>query len=813
MVASAGPRVNVQAYHLDLTVDYRTLAFRGHLRIEGAPDGGELYLNSVGLRVTGASAGRTTLTVRPDPEHEEVVLSGLPPGTSSVELDYEGTVLTDKLVGFYRSHFGEGYLLTTQFAANEARRLLPCLDRPDRKAVFHVSVTAPRDLQVIFNTPAQSSTEADGLRTTRFDPTPRMSTYLLYLGIGQFDTVRSQAGRVQLAAYTPPGRGASGAYALGVAQKLLPEFERYYGIPYPLPKLDLVAVPEFWAGAMENWGAIAFSEMALLADANTSTLRRRGIAETTAHEMAHMWFGNLVTMNWWSDIWLNESFATFMSYRILDRTFPEFDSWSDFLPRWSAPAFKGDSLQNTHPIFQPVENADEINQIFDEISYGKGASVLRMLERYLGEETFRKGLSTYLERFQYANASHDDLWTALEEASQSPVRRVLNEWISRPGLPMLVARVIGHKLTIDQRRFFLNGRHTEESWPVPVVARIDGQERRLLFEEPHTEIALTTDEPPFLNVDASGFYRVLYDMHTLDQLRSRLPTLSALDQWALVHDLSPLLQSGDLDLDQYLAFLRVGESATHFAVVSQFGGSGAVLRSTLYDHPQFIEGYRRFLQVQTDRLGVEPVPGEPATNGALRETLLAHRVWVDLEFARRIATRYPEYDRVNPEARDAIAIAFVRTGGAAEFEIALRRFRSATSEDEKFRLVGALTAASDPALVDRILTMAERREILLPLIPAAIAGASRNVEARAAGWDWLRRNLDTFAENFRGTGRTGDLLETILPRLGLGREAEVREFFRDRNVPEGSQGVAKGLELLEAVSAFRRRLKLEPSDR
>ena len=265
--------MNVQAYHLDLKVDYRTLAFRGHLRIEGTPGGGELFLNAVDLTVSNARAGAVPLSVRPDAAHQEVVLSGLPAGTSSVELDYEGAVLTDKLVGFYRSHFGDGYLLTTQFAASEARRMLPCVDRPDRKAVFHVSVTVGADLEVIFNTPAASSAVVDGTRTTYFGPTPKMATYLLYLGIGRFDVVRGQAGKVGLAAFTPRGRGASGTYALGIAEKVLPEYERYYGIPYPLPKLDLVAVPEFWAGAMENWGAIAFSEMAMLADSGTSTLR------------------------------------------------------------------------------------------------------------------------------------------------------------------------------------------------------------------------------------------------------------------------------------------------------------------------------------------------------------------------------------------------------------------------------------------------------------------------------------------------------------------------------------------------------------
>ena len=798
----------VQAYHLDLKVDYRTLSFRGHLRIEGTPDGGELDLNAVDLRVSSATAGGRSLEVRHDAEHQSVVLADIPAGTSSVELDYEGTVLTDKLVGFYRSRFGDDYLLTTQFGPSEARRMFPCVDRPDRKAVFHVSVTVGKDLQVIFNTPAGSSTEADGSRTTHFEPTPKMATYLLYLGIGRFDIVRSQTGNIGLAAYTPPGRGASGAYALGVAEKVLPAYERYYGIPYPLTKLDLVAVPEFWAGAMENWGAIAFAEMAMLADSGTSTLRRRGIAETTAHEIAHMWFGNLVTMNWWSDIWLNESFATFMSYRILDRTFPDFDSWSDFLPRWSAAAFRGDSLQSTHPVFQPIDGTDRINQIFDEITYGKGASVLRMIERYLGEENFRKGVNAYLERFQYSNASHDDLWTALEQVSNLPVRRIMDAWISRPGLPMLVVRVLGNRLTIDQYRFLYSGQHTAEYWPVPVVARIDGVERRLLLEDPHTEIELTTSAPPFLNVDACGFYRVLYDLHTLEQLREEFPKLSALDQWSLLHDLAPFVEAGDVDLAQYLAFLKLGEKATHFAVVSQFGRSGQTLFVLLYDHPEFLEGYRNFLRAQVDRLGLSATTAEPVTDGALRESLLSQRVWVDPDFARQMAARYDEYDRMPPEAREAIATAFVRTGGAAEFEIVLRRFRSAPSEAEMFRLLGALTAATDSALVERILLMAEHKELLLSLVPVAIMGAARNVEARGITWSWLQRNLDSIAEKFRGTGRTSDLLEVVIQRIGLERDNELREFFRNRRVTEGSQGIAKGLELLAAGTALRKRLHL-----
>ncbi|HLY76565.1 MAG TPA: ERAP1-like C-terminal domain-containing protein, partial [Thermoplasmata archaeon] len=386
---------------------------------------------------------------------------------------------------------------------------------------------------------------------------------------------------------------------------------------------------------------------------------------------------------------------------------------------------------------------------------------------------------------------------------------VLNEWISRPGLPMLIARVIGNRLTIDQRRFFNTGQHTVESWPVPVVARIDGVERRMLLEEPHTEIELTTSAPPFLNVDASGFYRVLYDLHTLEQLRHEFPKLSPLDQWSVVHDLAPFVEAGDLDLGQYLAYLRLGESVTSFAVVSQFGRSGLNLYLQLYDHPDFLEGYRNFLRAQTQRLGLEALPGEPPTNGVLRESLLSQRVWVDPDLARQLAARYDEYDRIAPELREAIATAYVRTGGAAAFETLLRRFRSAPSEGEKFRLLGALTAAPDPTWVERILRMADQKELLLSLVPTAVVGASRNVEARALAWTWLQRQVDSFAENFQGTGRTSELLEVVLPRLGLGREAEVRDFFRNRPVREGSRGIAKGLELLAAGVALRRRLGLD----
>ncbi len=800
--------MNVQAYHLDLHVDFRALTFEGHLRIDGVPSDSDLVLNANGLTVTSATAAGLPLVLEPDPDRQEVRLSHLPRGTGAIELDYAGRVLTDGLVGLYRSRYDDGYLLTTQFAAVEARRLLPCQDRPDRKAVFHVTVTADKDLDVVFNTPPARVAVRGGQRTVEFFPTPRMSSYLLYLGIGHFDAVHGGSGRVRMGVFAPPGRGGSGAYALSVAERVLPEYERYYGIPYPLSKLDLVAVPEFWAGAMENWGAIAFAEMRLLVDGATSSVARRSIAETIAHEIAHMWFGNLVTMAWWDDIWLNESFATFMSYRILDRVFPNDESWSDFLPRWSGAAFFSDSLEHTHPIHAPVERPEEIAQIFDDISYGKGASVLRMLDGWLGEDAFRAGVSAYLLRYQYANARNADLWGALEEASGQPVRRVMDAWISRPGVPLLLARVDGHRLVIDQRRFLLSGQHRAEHWPVPVVARLDGAERRFLLEEAHVELPIATDEPPFLNVGATGFYRVLYDAATLDGLRGRFAALPAADRWAVLHDLTPFVQSGDLPLDRYLSFLALVEGDRSPLVIRQALRGVTRLHGALYDHPRFLDGYRKFLRGQVDRLGVEPRDAEPVTDAQVREEVVGHRVLLDDEFARALAARFSGYDGLPADLRTAVATAYVRTGGAPAFDAVRERLRSASTEGEMDRLVEAMASASDPALVARLLDLAERRELLVSLVPSAVMTAAENPPARSVTWEWLVRNLDAFATRFRGTGRTARLLQETIPQLGLGRESEVEEYFRTHPVLEGERGVGAGVELLAVASALRRRERL-----
>ena len=357
---------------------------------------------------------------------------------------FTGT-LNDRLVGFYRSEYqdNEGrtrHLATTQFEATDARRAFPCWDEPARKAVFDVTLVFDDSLQAVSNTPiVEESSSGPGLRSVRFGETPIMSTYLLAFVVGDLVSVEAEAvNGTTIGVWTTRGKENQAGFALDTSVKLLGYFNDYFGIPYPLPKLDHIAIPDFAAGAMENWGCITYRETALLVDPeNSSAGTRQRVAEVVAHEMAHMWFGDLVTMEWWDDLWLNESFASWMGTKSVDWLFPDWEMWTQFVNMDTNRALSLDGLKNSHPIEQEVKNPAEVSQLFDAISYSKGGSVLRMLENFLGAETFQGGLYRYLKANEYGNARTQDLWAALEEESGQPVTEIMDSWVKQTGYPVL----------------------------------------------------------------------------------------------------------------------------------------------------------------------------------------------------------------------------------------------------------------------------------------------------------------------------------------------------------------------------------------
>jgi tricorn protease interacting factor F2/3 len=748
------------------------------------------------------------------PEDEEVMVD-LPTPSDTFSLAFRGKVADKALLGLYWSRFGSSRIVACQAAATGARRIFPCIDRPDRRAVVRFRLTTDEGFEAIFNTPIERESSANGRHTSEFAPTPSMATYLVFLAVGQFDWYPPDGpvGRVRVAA--PPGRAAAGAFSATSGAEILAAFETYYGIPYPLPKLDFVAVPEFAFGAMENWGAISFRDMRLLVDAETGSRQRRDTLVTIAHEVAHQWFGNLVTMSWWTDIWLNESFATFMEEKILARLHPTLGTHDDFLLDWGSWARLGDSLSTTHPIHVPIHSPDEISEIFDEISYGKGASVLMMLEAQLGEEPFRRGVTDYLRKYAYANATSEDLWESLEASSGQPVTHLLSAWVKRPGLPVLEARAENGSISVRQRGFRIDGQHTDETWPVPLGIYRDGVVERVLFEGRTTTVERRGARIFHLNPGGLGFYRVRYEGELLRELWEAIPSLPSYDRWAALSDLYGFVFSGDLSLEEYLRFVArcrdVTDYLTVYELASQLGSVRPTRIMSLGAVVQDAPAYRRdglgFLRAQGERLGMAPVEGEPDTDAILREIVLVGLLPFDEGLVARLAGHFEEYDRLNPNLREPVLLAYARTGGADAFAALIARAAAARNEGDLLKVERAFTAFTDPALLRRALHEFEsapfNRAHLMHLVPEM----ALNPAAREVVWEWLTTRLPEIAPSYKGTSGPGEILWRSLPFAALGKGVEAaRAPFEANPVSEGERGLRKGLEFLRAFEAVRARI-------
>ena len=799
----------VPEYRLRLDLDPPGLRWRGTVEFDTPAGHDHLALDAEGLEVAAVRVGGETVGFSYDRPANRLSFEIPPRRMRTVAVDFSGTVETKNLFGLYRSRHGSGQLLTTHCEPTGARRIFPCVDRPDRKARIALTVLAPDDLEVIANAPVRTSRVVDGRKEWTFEPTPEMSTYLFYLGVGRFDSREDRTTPVAVRVAAPPGRGDAGDWALRSAGRILRAYEAYYGIAYPLPKLDLIAVAEHAFGAMENWGAISFQETRLLVDAASSSFATRDVFTTTAHEIAHQWFGNLVTMGWWDDIWLNESFASLMETKITDALEPSFDPWSDFLLRnmGKAAALDGDSLRSTHPVRSHVDRPEEMSQIFDEISYGKGSSVLAMLDRYLGEQRFRAGVTDYLERFRFRNARTEDLFSALERASGEPVSALASPWIDRAGLPLITARSGPGGVDLTQSRFSYLGLPDDAPWPIPMVVDIDGQVERLLFDRKEHRLHAPPDATVLLNPSSVGFYRVLYDRPLLDRLLEALPERSALDAWAVLDDLAAFVQSGQADWATYDRVVETFAESPQRLVVETLAGSLASFALLFGEVPAVVRTAKGFLARQFARLGVDRREGEPPGSGIIRDRLAFARVRVDPEFAAELSPRFDEWGSLDPDLRTGVAIARVRAGGERGWEAVRRALEHPSSDIEALRLERALAWSPEPAHVREILDAAAAGGINRGHVLSVALQAASNRAGRDVTWAWLQQNVDTLAEIFRGSGYLPLLLENTLPLLGRTRAAEVRAFFEHRAVPEGSRGLAKGLERLEVVDRLARRLR------
>jgi len=763
--------LQVKDYDVFLDVDFDALKFSGKVRIDMSSTG-DINLDAVDLEVTGVKTNGQNV---PFKQHGNVVDIQTGRFSGPLEVDYKGKV-SESLTGFYKAPYGDKYILTTHFEAGHARRLLPCIDHPAYKADFKLTVRTRNDLSVISNMPVESEKKEGNKKTVTFHKTPKMSTYLLYLGIGRFEEDKNRHNKTEL--YTasvvkPDGKIKTGL-AFEAAQKSLEFYEKYFGIPYDLPKLHLIAVPEFAYGAMENWGAITFREILLHADKDTSTSTRKSIAEVIAHEIAHMWFGDLVTMKWWDDLWLNESFATFMAYKVVDWAYPQWKIWQDFVKNSTGGAMARDALNSTHPIEAKVRSPEEIEELFDEISYGKGASILRMIEAYIGPDKFQKGVSNYLKQFRYSNASGSDLWNHLQQASGMDVSHLMEGWIGKVGYPVVKASLSSGKLLLEQERFLLSGEREKQTWPIPVTITVDNKTQQLMLDKEKTEVSVSNPKSLKLNVDRTGFYRIDYRGPELQAL-VWASKLSGLDRYGLANDAWAFLNAGRMSWREYQSLLERFFDEEEY--LPAFEVSERITNLFLIAPKKVGDLSRKYHKSQLNILS-----GKRDENSSLLKGTLAARLAIlDDVYAREAGAKFKELVAVAPDMKRSVIIGHARSSN--DYDGLIDRYKKSTTDEDRLRYLEGLASFKRPDLVRKVQEFAmagnvKRQDIGRGLLQFATS----NPDAHAVTWQWFRDNIEKLDKMYEGTATLSAYMRAYISIIGVGRVDEVEKLFNEHKL-------------------------------
>ena len=795
--------MEVISYDLNLDVNFAAAAVEGVAAIQLVNADDPLLLDAVDMEVSAVKVNGEPWRSRFDSKNGKLRIPGVPKGRSTVEVHYSKRVADGTIFGLYKSKYNGDYMLVTDLEPAEARTVFPCKDDPSYKAVFNLTVVTQKGLKVIANSVAKSvRPAADGREVHVFDPSPRMSTYLFFVGIGDFEESGVSAGKTRIISASRPGTSKDAPFILGISATVLREYERYFGIPYPLPKLHLVGLPEYHTGAMENWGAITSREAYVVIEKGASLFDVRHAAYVMTHEIAHMWFGDLVTMKWWDDLWLNESFAAFMEHKMLNRVRPEWDVWRDFLSSENFPSMNADALSNTHPIQVRVDTVNEIQQVFDAISYGKGASILRMVEAYVGEAAFRRGVSAYLRKFRYSNARGEDLWRSIARASGKPVSRVMGAWVRKKGFPVVRVSRRNGMTRLSQSRFLANGRESKGTWPIPLTYRSDGRDGSVLFHRRAMTLNGVKGSGLLVNPARTGFYAVLYDDEGYNVLARRFHNLHPHDKAGILSDLWLFIQARKVKPETYFRFLSLCGRFPEGLVIETATSQLVNLRAIADEAPAVKKAYENFYLPMAAAIGLEPKKGEDPNLGTAREALMSQVVLVNREFAERLSRRFAEFDSVEPDLRQAVATAYAVVNGSSAYEPMVALLKTA-SEVDRAKLYAALTSSSEPSVVERTLDLSIGGEVSRSDSGYTIVGAANNPYARQVTWDWIARRYDEVKGIYGGAQQFYLYLDRAIPRCGIGRMEEVRGFLSGHRFEQGRLTFQRTLERLEIHSRLR----------
>lgn len=752
-------------------------------------------------------------------------------GRYTLTIDYAGRV-HQNAAGLYRApHKVNGQardILATQLEAVFARTLFPAFDEPAFRSVFEISVQAPTAFEVHSNMPLQSVKDQGNQRLHTFLPTPSMPTYLVALAVGQFDTLQGQSGKTPLRIFTAPGKQAQAAYAMEVTQKVLPFYKAYFGIDYALPKLDQLAVPSTRWGAMEDWGLISYAETALLFDPNRSSVKRRHqVFSTVAHEVAHQWFGNLVTAASWEEIWLNEAFATWMEEKATDH----------FNPEWQVPlrrrqpmdwAMNKDASSATRAIRSGAVQEDRVFDVFDEITYSKGGAVMSMIEGWLGPEVFQKGLAAYMQHRRFSNATAADLWFHIGQAAGKDVTSVARSWTDQKGFPLLQVNArceAGQtRLQVKQQRFASDAKAADATlWQVPLVVLHADKTHRLLLTKAEQEFAWPgcPQTPPLVNAGGQGFYRVQYAPELYAAIVQKLTTLTPTARITLLSDSFALVQSGQLSLSAYwnlLAQLPAVQGAGRATLIDQGRQSLNFLDAVYAQTPAqalLRERARQLLAPELKSLGWSAQNGESSETQVLRSGLinsLAH--WGDTAVLKQAESLFDEDEAgtkpLPPEIRDAVIHAVGYGADASRHARLVKRLMEANSEEDRKRYSEALTAVTDAKLAKQVLELT-----LSGVLPNNIASSlpykmSENGIHSAMVYQFV---LDHFSEISKVSGDMFGASSWLLPgaSAGFNTEERARQLLADQQQKIGDKGANAAAQVAAQISLRAALRQREPS--
>jgi len=749
-------------------------------------------------------------------------------GKGELKLKFTG-ILNDKMRGFYRSKYGEDkHLAVTQFEATDARRAFPCFDEPSQKAIFDVTLMIPLSTVAISNTIESNVLEHEsGYKIVEFEPTPKMSTYLLAFIVGEFEYIeRRTKDGVLVRVFTTPGKKDQAKFALDVGIKCLKFYNNYFGIDYPLPVLDMIAIPDFASGAMENWGAVTYRESTLLVDEEkTSSGNKQWVALVIAHELAHQWFGNLVTMKWWTHLWLNEGFASFIEYLAIDEIFPKWDIWTQFVSTEMADAFSLDALANTHPIEVEVGHPAEISEIFDRVSYSKGATVLRMLWKYLGEKDFRDGLRHYLKRHAYSNAETGDLWKALSEVSGKNVGKIMANWTSKPGHPLVRVQRAPEgegdrgQLKLTQSRFFSSPISKKMSkdktnWSIPLLSlrgTSGASDVAILLMDKKTMNIPNTGAK--LNAEEVSLVRVDYPHEYLKKLESavKMGKLSAPDRLGLVRDSFDLAQSGNSPTTLALELAKSYVEEEDYTVWSELTAHLSQLDSLLAYEPFYndYKTYNRYIyQKIAKKMGWEKKNKEKHTDALLRGMVLnALGGFGDQEvikkaqemFFSQTSLRAPHHlvrgrGNLDPDLRGVVYNLVAENGGQSEWNKLVQMYKQEDNQQEKDRLGRALGKFKSKDIMAKTLDFATSKHVRFQNTLGIISSVWSNPVGRYLAWEFVKKNWKLLKERYAGGhyftrvfGPAGDFTK-------ISDAKDIESFVSKNPVPEAQRTIAQALE-------------------